>query len=200
MYVAILYFVFIEAMVSWLINGECILYVWNSCCLLQCVPKLRENSMMPLCFICFSLCGPIHLMDRIDVIVSCMIIRERLSLLRLFYRDCVGRVSYVNDGTHSSSVHGLKIDSWSRDATSSSIIAYFIPGLHLHFYLSTPLPDIIIFCSLLHNFHVFMDPSASILNSSLNLNWLMTYLDSHCQGSPRGVFLGHFWNLEIGDP
>ena len=29
MYVAIPYFVFMEAMVSWLINGESIHYVWN---------------------------------------------------------------------------------------------------------------------------------------------------------------------------
>ena len=74
-----------------------------------------------------------------------------------------------------------------RDATSSSMIAYLIPRLHLHFYLSTPLPDIVIVCSLLHDFHVLMDPSASVLNTSLNLNWWITYLDFHCQGLPRGV-------------
>ena len=35
MYVAIPYFVFMEAMVSSLINGENIPYVWNPCCLLH---------------------------------------------------------------------------------------------------------------------------------------------------------------------
>ena len=100
--------------------------------------------MMPLCFICVSLCIAIHLMDRMDVIVSCMIIREPVSLLKPLYRDCVGMGSYVHNGTHSSTLHGLQIDSWSRDATSSSIITYLIPGFHLHFYLSTPLPDIVI--------------------------------------------------------
>ena len=63
--------------------------------------------MRPLCFICFSLCVAIHLMDRIDVIVSCMIIREPMSFLKPLYRDCVGMASYVHKGTHSSSVHGL---------------------------------------------------------------------------------------------
>ena len=79
------------------------------------------------------------------------------------------------------------------------MIAHFIPGLHLHFYLSTPLPNIVIVCSLLHDFHVLMHPSASVLNTSLNLNWWITYLDFNCQGLPRGVFVGHFSNSEIGD-
>ena len=35
MYVAIPYFGFMEAMVSWLINGENISYVWNPCWLLH---------------------------------------------------------------------------------------------------------------------------------------------------------------------
>ena len=35
MYVAMQYFVFMEAIVSWLINGENISYVWNPCCLLH---------------------------------------------------------------------------------------------------------------------------------------------------------------------
>ena len=35
MYVAIPYFAFMEAMVSWLMNGENIPYVWNPCCLLH---------------------------------------------------------------------------------------------------------------------------------------------------------------------
>ena len=63
--------------------------------------------MMSLCFICFSFCVAIHLMDRIDVIVSCMIIREPMSLLRPLYPDSVGMASYVHHGTHSWSVHGL---------------------------------------------------------------------------------------------
>ena len=33
MYVAMLYFVLMEAMVSWLIHSENISYVWNPCCL-----------------------------------------------------------------------------------------------------------------------------------------------------------------------
>ena len=119
MYVAIPYFVYMEAMVSWLINGESILYVWNPCCLLHFTvfwarvrmghvcPSFARNPMMPLCFICFSLCVAIHLMDHIDVIVSCMIIREPMSLLKPLYRDCVGMASYVHNGTHSSSVPRL---------------------------------------------------------------------------------------------
>ena len=63
--------------------------------------------MMPLYFICFSFCVAIHFMDRMDVIVSCMIIRESMSLLNPLYRECVGMASYVHDGTHSLSVHGL---------------------------------------------------------------------------------------------
>ena len=38
--------------------------------------------MMPLCFICFSLCFAIQLMDRIEVIVSCLIFREPMSLVK----------------------------------------------------------------------------------------------------------------------
>ena len=118
-YVAMRYFVFMETMVSWLINGENILYVWNPCCLLNFTvlwarvrmrhvsPSFAGNPMMPLCLICFSFCVAIHLMDRINIIVSCMIIREPISLLKPFYRDCVGMASYVHNGTHSSSVHGL---------------------------------------------------------------------------------------------
>ena len=34
MYVAVLYLVFMEAMVSWLINSENVSYVWNPCFLL----------------------------------------------------------------------------------------------------------------------------------------------------------------------
>ena len=119
MYLAMPYFVFMEAMVSWLINGENIPAVWNPRCLLHFTvlwakvkmghvcPSFARNPTMPLCFICFSLCVAIHLMDRIDVIVACMIIREPMSLLKPSYRECVGMASYVHNGTHSSSVHGL---------------------------------------------------------------------------------------------
>ena len=100
--------------------------------------------------------------------VSCMIFREPMSLLKMFYRNCVGMASYVHTGMYSWSVHGLQIDYWSRDATSPSIIACLIPGLHLRFYLSTPLADIVIVWSPLHDFHVLMDPSAFVLNTSLN--------------------------------
>ena len=211
MYVAMLYFVSMQAMVSWLTNGENIPYVCNPCWLLHfTVLRTRvsmghvcqifaRNPMRPLCFICFSLCVAIHLMDCINVIVSCMIIPEPMSLLKPFHRDCVGMASYVHSGTHSSDVHGLEIDSCSRGATSSSIIAYLIPGLHLHFYLSTPLTDIVIVCSLLHDFHVMMDPSAFVLNTSLNLFWWTTYLDFSPQGC-QGVCLSDIvGNLEIGD-
>ena len=79
MYVAIPYFVFMEAMVSWLIYGENIPYGWNPCCLLHFTVlwarvrmghvcrSFARNPMMPLCFICFSLCVAIHLKDRIDL-------------------------------------------------------------------------------------------------------------------------------------
>ena len=119
MYVAFPYFVFMEAMVSWLINGENIPYVWNPCCLLHFTvlwarvgmghscSSFARNPMMPLRFMCFPFCVAIHLLDHIDVIVSCMIICEPMSLLKPLYRDCVGMASYVHNGTHSSSVHGL---------------------------------------------------------------------------------------------
>ena len=42
-----------------------------------------------------------------------------------------------------------------------------------------------------------MDLSASVLNTSLNLNWWIMYLDFHCQGVPRGVFVRYFWDLEV---
>ena len=90
--------------------------------------------------------------------------------------------AHVNNGTHSSRVYGVGIESWSRDATSSSIIAYLIPELHIHFYFSTPLPDFVIICSPLHDFHVLMDSGVSVHNTSLNLNWCITYLDFIAQG------------------
>ena len=119
MYVTIPYFVFMEAMVSWLINDENIPYVWNACCSLRfsilwarvrmghVSPSFAWNPMVPLCLICFYLCVAIHLMDRINVIVSCMIIREPVNLLKSLYRNRVGMASYIHNGTHSSSVHGL---------------------------------------------------------------------------------------------
>ena len=100
--------------------------------------------------------------------VSCMIFREPMSPLKPFYQKGVGMASYVHRRMYSSGVHGLQIDSRSRDATSSSTIAYLIPGLHLHFYLSAPLADIVIVCSPLHDFHVLMDASAFVLNTPLN--------------------------------
>ena len=79
MYVAMLHFVLMEAMVSWLINGENIFYVENPCSLFhftvlsarvrifKVCPGFTRNPIMPLCFICFSLCVAIHLMDRIEL-------------------------------------------------------------------------------------------------------------------------------------
>ena len=119
MYVAMPHFVFMGAMVSWLINGENISYVWNPCCLLHFTvllarvrmghvcPSFARIPMMPLCSISFSLCVAIHLMDNMHVVVSCMIIGEPMSFHKPLYRDCVGMASYVHNGTHSSSVHGL---------------------------------------------------------------------------------------------
>ena len=92
------------------------------------------------------------------------------------------------------------MNSWSRDATSSSIIAYLVPGLYIHFYLSTPLPDIVIVCSPLHDFHVLMDSSVPVLNSFLNLNWWTMYLDfiaKGCQGLCLWDIFG-IWKLVIG--
>ena len=94
MYVAMPYFVFMEAMVSWLINGENISYVWNPCCLLHftvlwarvrmghACPSFARNPLMPLCLICSSLCFAIHLMGCIDVIAPCKIFREPMCLLK----------------------------------------------------------------------------------------------------------------------
>ena len=91
MYVGMPYFLFMEAMVSWLITGENSSYVWNACCLLHFTvlwarvmmgnvcPSFARNPMMRLCFICFSLCFAIHVMDSINVTVSCMVIREPMS-------------------------------------------------------------------------------------------------------------------------
>ena len=70
------------------------------------MPKLREESNDAIVFLCFSLCVAIHLMDRIDVIVACMIIREPMRFLKPMYRDSVGMASYVHNGMHRSSVHG----------------------------------------------------------------------------------------------
>ena len=116
MYVALPFFVFMEAMGSWLIKGENTPYVWNPCYLLHFTvlwakvslrPSFARNPIMPLCFICFSFCVAIHLMDHMDVIASCMRIREPMSLVQPLYRDLLGMVSYVHNGTHSPSVHGL---------------------------------------------------------------------------------------------
>ena len=97
------------------------------------MPKLyaepNDTIMSYMIFFEFA----IHKMDRIDVTASCMIFGESMCFLKPLYRDCVGMASYVHNGTHSSSVHGKEIDSWSRDATSSSIIAHLISELHLHF-------------------------------------------------------------------
>ena len=72
MYVGMPYSVFMEAMVSCLINSENIPYVWNPCCLLHFTVLLARvrmghvcssfarSPMMPLVLICFSLCVAIH--------------------------------------------------------------------------------------------------------------------------------------------
>ena len=81
---------------------------------------------------------------------------------------------------------------WGCNIVFDNRISY--SRFHLHLSLSTPLREIVLVFSPLHDFHVFKDPSASVLNTSLNFNWAITYLDFNCQGSPRGVFAGHFWN------
>ena len=119
MYVAMPYFVFVKAMVSCLIHGENMSHVGNSICLFHFIVlwtnvrlghvylSFLRNPMMPLCCICFSLCFAIHLMDCIDVIVSCMIVGEPMCFTKPLYRDLVSIVSYVHNGTHSLSEHGI---------------------------------------------------------------------------------------------
>ena len=67
MYVAMPYFVFMEAMVSCLIHSENISHVWNPYFLFhfavlwarvrmgQVYQRIARKSIMPLCCICFSL-------------------------------------------------------------------------------------------------------------------------------------------------
>ena len=85
---------FMEAMVSWLINGEKISYVWKPCRALHFTvlwarlgrgnvcPSFVRNPMISLCYIRASLCFAIHQMDHIEVIASCMIFRESMCLLK----------------------------------------------------------------------------------------------------------------------
>ena len=49
MYVAMPYFVFMEAMASWLINGENIPYVWNPWCLLHFTVLSARVTMGHVC-------------------------------------------------------------------------------------------------------------------------------------------------------
>ena len=107
---------------------------------------------------------------------------------------------HVHNVTHSSRENGIQIDSWSRDPTWSSIIAHVIPGLRLHFYLSTPLPEIVFFCSPLHDFYVLMDSSVSVFNFLVNLNWWTTYLDFMAKDCQGWCFRDTFgiWKLKIG--
>ena len=173
-------------MVSRLIHGGNLSHFGNPCCSFHFTvlwarvrmghvcPSFMRKSMIALCCIWFVFA--MHLMDRIDVIASCMIFREPMHLHKpLLYRNCASMSSHVHYGTHGRVCIVYKMDSWGRDATSSSIIAYLIPGLHLHFYFSIPLPDIVLICSPLDNLHVLMDTSVSVLNSFLDLNWWTTY-------------------------
>ena len=98
--------------------------------------------------------------------------------------------SYVS----SSNVHGTKIDSWSRDATSSSIIAYSIPRLHLYFCsFPLPLPDIVSFVPPLHDHvHVLMWMHSTQFGSQLlGLHWSSSFefIDQvfgfYCKGCQR---------------
>ena len=94
MNVAMPYFVFMEAMESYLIHGGSTSHVWNSCCLhhftvLSAKVRMnhvyrsfRQNSMIALCCRSFLLCFTMHLMDRIDVIVSCMIFGAPMCFLK----------------------------------------------------------------------------------------------------------------------
>ena len=79
-----------------------------------------------------SLCCAMCHMDLIDVILSRMTSMSFPQFGELRLLAC----------RHMSVVRKCmvyKIDSWSRDATSFSIIAYSIPGLHLYFRFCLPL-------------------------------------------------------------
>ena len=94
MNVAMRYIVFADDMVSCLNHGQNVSHVGNTCCLFDFTvlwarvrmghvcQNVARNPMMPLCFICSSLCFAIHLMDRIDVIASCMMFRKPMYLLK----------------------------------------------------------------------------------------------------------------------
>ena len=81
--------------------------------------------------------------------------------------------SHVHNGAHNRNRHGISIDSWNRDATSSSIPAYPIPWLLLHFcfYLNFICSRLTL-CSVLHDFHVLMHSSP--------FNWLPTVCSQEC--------------------
>ena len=62
--------------------------------------KLREecNDAIVFYMLSFVCC---HTPNKRYQFVSCMIIREPMSLLKPLYRDCVHMASYVGNGTHS---------------------------------------------------------------------------------------------------
>ena len=85
-------------MVSCSIHGENISLVGKPCFLFHFTiswarlrmgylcPSFMRKSTIALCCICFVIA--MHLMDDTDVIVSCMIIREPMCLLKALYGGC----------------------------------------------------------------------------------------------------------------
>ena len=90
---------------------------------------VESADAVVLCMIAF--CFATYDMDVIDVFLRRMTARESIS----FFSNCC--IEVVSAWCHMSVV-GLcmvdSMDSWSRDAASSSIFAYSIPGLHCYFW------------------------------------------------------------------
>ena len=78
-------------------------------------------------------CCVMHHVDVIHVIVSCMIPLINIIFPNVLYGSCVRIVSNVPNERIDRICIIYQINAWSRDATSSSIMAYLIPGLHLYF-------------------------------------------------------------------
>ena len=111
MYVAMPYFVFMEATVPPLIHGGTILIFgahvsqFLFCCLVggredePCGATLMLKPMMCIISLCSAMCH----MDHIGVILSRMTPVNRCYFLNVLNRGCVRMVSYVR----SSIVHGI---------------------------------------------------------------------------------------------
>ena len=71
------------------------------------VPKLREEANDAIVIYMIFFLFAMHLIDRIDVIVSFMIFCEPICFLKRLYRGRACMASHVHNGAHSSSVHGI---------------------------------------------------------------------------------------------